>query len=119
MTSPQSGAFQEPTWSHLDRAKDTAITQGILRGLEPCVRNRGQRPNIRTEGVPDGHSRLSRALCQEPKEINICFLYYFTNAMHSLHGKWLCLTKSFLTDLLNFLPETFTEFLFAWHRTPY
>lgn len=63
--------------------------------------------------------RLLRALCQEPEETNIYFLYYFINAMHSLHGKWLSLTQPFLTKLLNFLPETFAEFLFAWHRTPY
>lgn len=31
MISRQSGAIQEPTWSHLSRAKDTAVTQGILR----------------------------------------------------------------------------------------
>lgn len=63
--------------------------------------------------------RLLRALCQEPEETNIYFLYYFINAMHSLHGKWLSLIQPFLTKLLNFLPETFAEFLFAWHRTPY
>ena len=37
--------------SHFIRPKDTAITQEILRDLE-TVRNRGQRPNIRTKDVP-------------------------------------------------------------------
>ena len=64
--------------------------------------------------------RVLRALCQEPEEeINIYFLYYFTNVMHSLHGRWLSLTQPFLTKLLNFLPEALTEFLSAWHGTPY
>ena len=41
MISPQSGAIQEPTWSDLNRAKDTAVTQGILRGFGALCQERG------------------------------------------------------------------------------
>lgn len=87
MTTPQSGAFQEPTWSHPQQSKRHCYYSGDSQGVGALCQEPGSATKYKNRRCSNGHIRLLRALCQEPEEIYIYFLYYFTNVMHSLSWK--------------------------------
>lgn len=67
VTSP----IQQPTKTHLIRAKDTAATEKIPGDLGVLCHGWGQSPNMRRKNVPSASLRklagVLGALCQEPR----------------------------------------------------
>ena len=68
-------SIQQLTRGHFIRIKDTLIIQETKRFQEPCVRNSGQRPYIKSTVITQGIRGVFEALCQKPgAENNIHFL---------------------------------------------